>query len=250
MANKPPKPSHGTVVAVRVRVTGRAGRDRSTRGGYLAEAQHRMLPACWRHSPTANMICHRGPGQQPEVTTGELTIAIAAVTIARRLEPHPTRQVMQGGSPGLTPERGAVADRRGGSGVAAARDSRAAAYNEKLRALPCSHECFAGAAAEVRSNSSYYYIFLISRYRRASGSDLTASSPSTTAAAARVIIVTYLSVRIISSCYSAGPRQRPATLMSLILEWAVSPAAPPPPDSLPTCSRRTRCLAAVRGNGG
>jgi hypothetical protein len=71
------------------------------------------------------------------------------------------------------------------------------AYKEKLRPLPCSHECFAGAAAEVRSNSSYYYILRISRYRRASGSDLTASTPSVAAAAASVIAVTYPSVRII-----------------------------------------------------
>jgi hypothetical protein len=64
MANKPPKPSHGPVVAVRVPVTGRAGRDRSTRAGYLAKAQHQMLLAYWRHSPTANTISRRGPGQQ------------------------------------------------------------------------------------------------------------------------------------------------------------------------------------------
>src|ERR1700691_5110598 len=112
MANKPPKPSHGTVVAVRAPVTGRAGRDRSTRGGYLAKAQHRMLPACWRYSPTANTICHRGPGQQPEVTTGELTIAIAAVTIARRLNPTRPGKSCRG----LPLRRGAVAGRRGGGG--------------------------------------------------------------------------------------------------------------------------------------
>jgi hypothetical protein len=207
MANKPLKPSYGTAAAFHVPVTGSAGRDRSTRGGYLAKAQHRMLPACWRHSPTANTICHRGPGQQPEVTTGELTIAIAAVTIARRLQIPPDQASHAGGSP-----RGGEPQPTGG--VAAARDSCAAAHNQKNSGpLPCSHEYFAGAAAEVRSNSSYYYIFLISRYRRTSGSDLTASSPSAAAAAARVIIVTYRSVRIISSCYSAGPRQRAATSM-------------------------------------
>src|ERR1700678_2560717 len=99
MANKPLKPSYGTVAAVRVPVTGRAGRDRSTRGGYLAKAQHRMLPACWRHSPTANTICHRGPGQQPEVTTCELTIAIAAVTISRRLQTPPDQASHAGAPP-------------------------------------------------------------------------------------------------------------------------------------------------------
>src|SRR5579859_7990480 len=53
-----------------------AGRGLNTRAGYLAKAQHQMLPAAWRHSPTANTIGHRGPGQQPEVITGELTTAI------------------------------------------------------------------------------------------------------------------------------------------------------------------------------
>src|SRR5580658_6254549 len=107
MANKPPKPSHGTAAVVRVPVSGRAGRDRSTRGGYLAKAQHQMLPACWRCSPRANTICHRGPGQQPEVTTGELIGATAEVTIARRFRPRPTRQVMRGAPPaGPEPRRG------------------------------------------------------------------------------------------------------------------------------------------------
>src|SRR5271155_1504102 len=49
---------------------------RGTRAGYLAKTQHHMLPASRRHSPAANTICHRGPGQQLEVTTGELTVAI------------------------------------------------------------------------------------------------------------------------------------------------------------------------------
>src|SRR5580658_1737624 len=67
------------------RLTGGESRGRRTRAGYLAKAQHHMLPAPWRYSPTANTICHRGPGQQPEVITAELRIAIggrAAVTIA------------------------------------------------------------------------------------------------------------------------------------------------------------------------
>src|SRR5271156_3759744 len=50
--------------------THRAGRSRNTRAGYLAKAQHQMLPASWRHSPAGNAISHRGPGQQPEVITG------------------------------------------------------------------------------------------------------------------------------------------------------------------------------------
>jgi hypothetical protein len=65
-----------------------------------------------------------------------------------------------------------------------------------------------------------YYIFLIAMYRRASGSDLTAASASAVPAAAMAIAVTYPSVRITFSCSSAGPRQRPATLMSLIPEQA------------------------------
>jgi hypothetical protein len=73
-----------------------------------------------------------------------------------------------------------------------------AAYNEKLRALPCSRECFAGAAAGVRSKRNlFYYIFRIVTYRRISGSDLTAASPSAAATAAVVIVVTYPIVRII-----------------------------------------------------
>ena len=71
-----PLPGHGPVVAARVPVTGRAGRGRSTRAGYLAKSRHHMLPAPWRHSPTANPISRRGPGQQPEVITAELTTAI------------------------------------------------------------------------------------------------------------------------------------------------------------------------------
>src|SRR5580658_6871356 len=113
MANKPPKPGRGPVVAVPVPATGRAGRDRSTRAGYLARAQHHMLPASWRHSPTANTICHQGPGQQPEVTTGELTTATAEVTIGCRLTPRVTRQVMQGTPPGAGAGGGAAADWRG-----------------------------------------------------------------------------------------------------------------------------------------
>src|SRR5208282_4375729 len=41
-------PGHGPVVAARVPVTGRAGRGRSTRAGYLAKSRHHMLPASWR----------------------------------------------------------------------------------------------------------------------------------------------------------------------------------------------------------
>src|SRR6266851_763495 len=73
---QPSQPSDGPVVAVRVPVTGRADRDRTTRAGYLAKSLHQMLPASWRHSQTADTICRRGPGQQPEVITGELTFAI------------------------------------------------------------------------------------------------------------------------------------------------------------------------------
>ena len=43
---------------------------------YLAKSRHQMLPASWRHSPTANSRGRRGPEQQPEVITGELTTAI------------------------------------------------------------------------------------------------------------------------------------------------------------------------------
>jgi hypothetical protein len=71
-----------------------------------------------------------------------------------------------------------------------------AAYNEKLRALPCSHECFSGATTGSGATLFVYYIFLIVRYRRISGSDLTAISPSAAAAAAAVIAVTYPIVRI------------------------------------------------------
>ena len=65
-----------------------------------------------------------------------------------------------------------------------------------------------------------YYIFLIAMYRRASGSDLTATTPSAVPAAAMVIAATYPSARITFSCSSAGPRQRPATWLSLIPEQA------------------------------
>src|ERR1700733_4493684 len=106
MANKPQKPSHGTAAAVRVPVSGRADRDRSTRGGYLAKAQHRMLPACWRCSPRANTICHRGPGQQPEVTTGELITATAEVTIATPVQTPPD-QASHPGSPAAAPRAAA-----------------------------------------------------------------------------------------------------------------------------------------------
>ena len=37
-----------------------------------------MLPAAWRHPPTAHTISRRGPGQQPQAITGELTIPIPA----------------------------------------------------------------------------------------------------------------------------------------------------------------------------
>ena len=57
-------------------------------------------------------------------------------------------------------------------------------------------------------------------YRRASGSDLTATSASAVPAATMVIAVTYPSVRITFLLLLADPRQRPATLMSLIPEQA------------------------------
>jgi len=94
----PPESGDGTVVAVRVPVTGNAGRGRSTRAGYLAEAQHQKLPASRRHPQKANTVIRRGPGQQPEFITGELTITIprppAGDDLARRLRPHPTRPAM------------------------------------------------------------------------------------------------------------------------------------------------------------
>src|ERR1700735_3903209 len=52
---------------------GTAGRGRNTRAGYLAKAQHHILPASWRHSPAADTISRQGPGQQPEVITAKLT---------------------------------------------------------------------------------------------------------------------------------------------------------------------------------
>src|SRR5579862_3507206 len=49
-----------------------AGRE----SGPAAEALHQMLPGILAASAEANTIIRRGPGQQPEPITGELTIAI------------------------------------------------------------------------------------------------------------------------------------------------------------------------------
>ena len=58
--------------------TGPGDRGRSTRADHLAKSRHQMLPASWRHSPTANSIRRRGPGQQPEVITDQPTTAITS----------------------------------------------------------------------------------------------------------------------------------------------------------------------------
>src|ERR1700722_18706431 len=55
---------------------GLAGRGQNMRVGYLANDQHHILPASWRHSPTGDTISRQGPGQQPEVITAELTTTI------------------------------------------------------------------------------------------------------------------------------------------------------------------------------
>lgn len=168
------------IVAVRVPVSGRAGRSRNTRAGYLAKAQHQMLPAAWRHSPTANTIGRRGPGQQPEVITGELTTAITRNAGQRRLKPRPTRQFMSSADIQAGPARPRIT-KNSGPCRAATNLSRVQLPGPEQRFLCC-------------------YIFLIAMNRRSSGSDLTATSPSAVPAAAMVIAVTYPIVRITFSC--------------------------------------------------
>ena len=81
--------------------TGPGDRGRSTRADHLAKSRHQMLPASWRHSPTANSISHRGPGQQPEVITDQPqppSPATAAATSPHAHLDHLARQshVMNG----------------------------------------------------------------------------------------------------------------------------------------------------------
>jgi len=60
-----------------------AGRE----SGPAAKALHLMLPGIVAASAEANTIIRRGPGQQPERITGELTITTALDTSPRNVAP-------------------------------------------------------------------------------------------------------------------------------------------------------------------